>query len=76
MNNVDTAQFIYYGNDYRCDLDTDGLVTQDELAICAVDILPKISRVDIALTMSAGDDTPHEFVGQAWLRNRSVIEDM
>lgn len=73
VNNVDSVQFDYYGNDYRCDLNpTDGLVTMTELQACSADPAPKIARVDITLNLSAGGGSQQTFVGQAWLRNRNA----
>lgn len=74
IENVDTVQFTYYGNDYRCDTVRDGLVKKEELDNCylyAADPEAGIARVDVELTMRAGSDPQQIFVGQAWLRNRT-----
>lgn len=68
MDNVISLHFEYYGSDYRCDPDNNGLVTLDELSACSEMPLAKIARVDISLTMDSGDVTK-DFFGQAWLRN-------
>jgi prepilin-type N-terminal cleavage/methylation domain-containing protein len=72
IDNVDNAEFVYYGNDYRCDVNGDGRVSLEELNSCSTDPEAKISRVDIVLTMSSGGSAQQTFVGQAWLRNRDV----
>ncbi|MBE0430058.1 MAG: prepilin-type N-terminal cleavage/methylation domain-containing protein [Thermoleophilia bacterium] len=74
VNNVRLAQFEYYGNDYRCDANNDGLVELGELTTCAVATNPlaKISRADIVLKLKSGEGSEHEFFGQAWLRNRNT----
>jgi len=74
VNNVDSVQYDYYGNDYRCDLSpTDGLVTMTELQGCVTNPISKIARVDITMNLSAGGGSQQSFVGQAWLRNRNVV---
>lgn len=72
INEVEAVRFDYYGNDYRCDLDNNGVVFYTELQACATYPLTQISRVDILLTMRAGSAAKQTFVGQAWLRNRST----
>lgn len=74
VDNVDSVQYDYYGNDYRCDLSpADGLVSMTELQACSADPVAKIARVDITMTLSAGGGSQQTFVGQAWLRNRNVV---
>lgn len=73
INEVSNAQFVYYGNDYRCDSDGNGVVTWTELQACGTGPESKISRVDIVLTMQAGNEPEQTFVGQAWLRNRNTV---
>lgn len=69
VNQVANAQFVYYGSDYRCDANGDGVITFSEIQTCSGGI-SKIARVDIQLTMISGDGSQRDFVGQAWLRNR------
>jgi prepilin-type N-terminal cleavage/methylation domain-containing protein len=71
VEKVDDAVFDFYGSDYRCDSSGDGIVTYSELQNCDASPEALIARVDIALYLSSGDDT-REFVGQAWLRNRTL----
>lgn len=73
MENVKSAQFDYYGNDYRCDANNDGEITFSELQSCSSSPSTKIARVDITLTMKSGNHPDENFVGQAWLRNRSTV---
>ncbi len=70
IENVDSMQFVYYGNDYRCDSDSDGTITYSELQACSGSPTADIARVDIIMTMRAGNETGQTFVDQAWLRNR------
>lgn len=72
MDNVESIEFTYYGNDYRCDANGDGRVTYEEIQGCDIGSLASIARVDITLTMRAGTDPERVFLGQAWLRNRIV----
>lgn len=72
IDDVESVEFSYYGNDYRCDGDTDGEVTYVELQACSQAPLTEIARVDIELTMRAGGGAPQIFLGQAWLRNRTI----
>lgn len=72
MENVESVEFVYYGNDYRCDSDGDGKVTYAEIQGCPNGSTDMIARVDIVLTMRAGNNPSQVFLGQAWLRNRVV----
>lgn len=69
MDGVSSLSFSYYGSDYRCDTDSDGVVTFDELLGCSDTPNFKIARVDIDLRVNSGDII-HEFTNQTWLRNR------
>ena len=71
MNNVSGLEFNYFGSDYTCDSDGDGEIVYSELLGCG-DIETMTARVDIDLTMQAGDRAEKKFVGQAWLRNRET----
>lgn len=71
MDNVESVEFTYYGNDYRCDDDADGEISYAEVQDCSATPLAKIARVDIELTMKATGGTSQVFFGQAWLRNRA-----
>lgn len=62
--------FTYYGNDYKCDTDPDGIVFWSELQACSASPASKIARVDISLTLATGSENGQTFVEQAWLRNR------
>ncbi|MHB1390237.1 MAG: PilW family protein [Thermoleophilia bacterium] len=73
MENVKSAQFAYYGNDYRCDSNFDGEITYSGLQSCSGSPNDKIVRVDITLTMKSGNHPDANFVGQAWLRNQGTI---
>lgn len=68
FNNVNSMTFTFYGNDYKCDANQNGLVNFQEIMACGGD-LQKIARVDISIGMKAGSST-QTFVDQAWLRNR------
>lgn len=71
INNVEAMQFNYFGSDYKCDTQvSDGIVTWSELQVCSATPASKISRVDISLTLQAGNGSSQPFVEQAWLRNR------
>ncbi|MFA5809220.1 MAG: prepilin-type N-terminal cleavage/methylation domain-containing protein [Thermoleophilia bacterium] len=71
MENVDSMQFVYYGNDYKCDSNMNGEITYiPELQACSGNPTAYIARVDFILTMRAGNETGQTFVDQAWLRNR------
>ncbi len=72
IDNVQSVEFSYFGNDYRCDTDNDGEVTQAELNSCSGDPMGDIAKVDIRLVMQAGDRAEKVFDGEAWLRNRIV----
>lgn len=73
INDVQAMQFTYFGNDYRCDTQiSDGIVTWSELQACSTSPATKIARVDISLTLRAGNNSSQSFVEQAWLRNRST----
>lgn len=73
INDVESMQFVYYGNDYKCDTGiADGIVTWAELQACTTSPVLKIARVDISLILRAGNDSNQAFVEQAWLRNRST----
>lgn len=73
INNVNSVRFTYYGNDYRCDFNGDGVITLQELEQPSCNGNPsKIARVDINLTLSAGKENAQTFIDQAWLRNRTV----
>ncbi|RJQ42840.1 MAG: prepilin-type N-terminal cleavage/methylation domain-containing protein [Gaiellales bacterium] len=74
VGQVESVQFDYYGSDYRCDTNGDGVVTLAELNNCGGSAESKIARVDITLHLSAGDDV-REFVGQAWCRNCAGVSD-
>ncbi len=69
VDDVDNVQFSYFGNDFRCDANGDGVITLDEIEACGGD-LSKIARVDIQLTMQAGESASQNFTADAWLRNR------
>ena len=69
VDDVANMQFSYFGNDFRCDANGDGVITLDEIEACGGD-LSKIARVDIQLTMQAGGSAPQNFTADAWLRNR------
>lgn len=69
VETVNDATFEYFGSDYRCDINNDGLVTFAELQDCDASPEAMIARVDISLFLDAGDSV-REFIGQAWLRNR------
>lgn len=73
VNDVQSMQFTYYGNDYKCDTDPDGIVFWSELQACSASPASKISRVDISLTLGTGSENGQTFVEQAWLRNRVTI---
>ena len=68
INGVDHVQFSYYGNDFRCDANGDGVVDYSEILGCGGS-LAMIARVDIQLSLSSGDSAPQSFSQQAWLRN-------
>lgn len=70
VNDVSSVQFIYYGSDYLCDSNKDGVIPFSELQACSGSPMLKITRVDIVLNMTAGGESTQTFVGQAWLRNR------
>ncbi len=72
MDDVSDITFTYYGSDYRCDSNENGEVTLSELNDCSEDAESLIARVDIDVTIQAGDREERSFSGQAWLRNRSV----
>ncbi len=69
INGVDHVQFAYYGNDFRCDANGDGVIDYSEILGCGGSVA-MIARVDIQLTLSAGNSAPQSFVQQSWLRNR------
>ncbi len=70
VEDVDFMQFSYFGNDYKCDTNNDGITTWAELQACSTTPVSKVARVDISLTLKAGEDGSQTFVDQAWLRNR------
>lgn len=70
IDGVESVQFSYFGNNYRCDTDTDGIITESEIYGCSDTPLNEIAEVDINLVMNAGDRTSKTFDAQAWLRNR------
>jgi prepilin-type N-terminal cleavage/methylation domain-containing protein len=71
INDVQSMQLTYYGNDYKCDTQTvDGTVTWSELVACSSTPAAKIARVDFSLTLKSGKESSQTFVEQAWLRNR------
>ncbi|MFA6001729.1 MAG: prepilin-type N-terminal cleavage/methylation domain-containing protein [Thermoleophilia bacterium] len=72
ISSVESVQFVYYGNDYKCDANNDGIVTYSELQGCGVSVVANISRVDIILNMKAGNEAVQTFADQAWLRNRTA----
>ncbi|MHB9112705.1 MAG: prepilin-type N-terminal cleavage/methylation domain-containing protein [Thermoleophilia bacterium] len=73
INDVESMQFTYYGNDYKCDIGiADGIVYWSELQACSTSPVTKIARVDISLILRAGNNSSQTFVEQAWLRNRST----
>lgn len=72
VDSVQNVQFTYYGNDYKCDSDGNGVVTWTELQACSMNPASKIARVDISLTMQTGKESNQIFTDQAWLRNRSI----
>ena len=75
INDVESMQFTYFGNDYKCDTGiADGIVTWTEIQACSTSPLTKIARVDISLTLKAGNNSSQTFVEQAWLRNRSTAQ--
>lgn len=69
VDQVASAHFDYFGSDYRCDADGDGIITLAELVNCDGSPESRIARVDITLNLGTGDSV-REFVGQAWCRNR------
>jgi prepilin-type N-terminal cleavage/methylation domain-containing protein len=71
IDRVDDALFEFYGSDYRCDSSGDGIVTYAELQSCDASPEALVARVDITLYLDSGDSI-REFVGQAWLRNRTI----
>ncbi len=72
IDGISTMQFIFYGNDYRCDSDGNGVTSWAELQVCSTTPVAKVARVDIELTISAGKQGGQVFTDQAWLRNRLV----
>lgn len=73
INDVESIEFNYYGSDYKCDTQiSDGIVTWSEMQACSASPATKIARVDISLTLKAGNGSSQNFVEQAWLRNRST----
>ncbi len=70
INDVSNAAFSYFGNDYKCDADNDGIVTLADInrGSCGGN-LDKVGRVDISLTMAAGSQS-QTIADQAWIRNR------
>lgn len=75
VNDVQSMQFSYYGNDYKCDTElADGIITWSELQACSISPATKIARVDISLTLAKGSENGQTFVDQAWLRNRVTTQ--
>ena len=72
VSDVQSMQFIYYGNDYKCDTDGNGIITWSELQACSTSPASKIARVDVSLAMRAGNESDQTFSDQAWLRNRAI----
>lgn len=72
ISNVESVQFVYYGNDYKCDINNDGIITYSELQGCGGSAVSKIARVDFILNMRAGNESVQTFADQAWLRNRTA----
>lgn len=72
VSDVQSMQFSYYGNDYKCDADGDGVINWSELVACSISPASKVARVDISLAMRAGNENNQMFTDQAWLRNRVV----
>lgn len=73
VNDVQSMQFSYFGNDYKCDTGiADGIVTWSELQSCSASPASKIARVDISLTLATDSENGQTFVEQAWLRNRDT----
>lgn len=71
VEKVENATFDYFGSDYRCDSSGDGIISYDELIACSSTPTAMIARVDITLYLDSGDSV-RQFVGQAWLRNRTA----
>ncbi|MCL4472508.1 MAG: prepilin-type N-terminal cleavage/methylation domain-containing protein [Actinobacteria bacterium] len=72
VSDVQSMQFSYYGNDYKCDADGNGVINWSELVACSTSPASKIARVDISLAMRAGNENDQTFTDQAWLRNRVI----
>lgn len=70
VDGVESIQFSYFGNNYRCDANADGIIAESEIYGCSGSPLREIAEVDITLVMNAGDRTSKTFDAQAWLRNR------
>lgn len=71
VEQASSANFDYFGSDYRCDTSGDGIIAYSELQACSGTPEAMIARVDITLHLDSGDSV-REFVGQAWLRNRLI----
>ena len=69
VDHVDSIEFSYFGSDFHCDSNGDGVITYSEIQACGGD-LTKIARVDIQLNMRSGSGASQGFTGQAWIRNR------
>lgn len=72
VDSVQSVQFTYFGNDYKCDSDGNGNVSWAELRACSTNPEAKIARVDVSLTMQNGKENTETFTDQAWLRNRQI----
>lgn len=70
IDGVESVQFSYFGNNYRCDANNDGVISESEIYDCSDTPLSEIAEVDIDLVMNAGNRTSKTFDAQAWLRNR------
>ncbi len=71
INDVSNATFSYFGNDYKCDADNDGIIDLTDINKSCGGNLGKVGRVDISLTMAAGT-SQQTIADQAWLRNRTA----
>ncbi len=72
ISDVSRAAFSYFGNDYKCDADNDAVVTLADINQSCGGNLGKVGRVDISLTMAAGNSPQQTIADQAWLRNRPI----